>query len=114
MKKRILLMVVVILLILAVPVAMANHCRRCRPGPTPGQSTCTIATGTLLGGYEGCYVENGSCITFGAACPPHTAAVTPLAAEYRVASVERLDEPKSGAGETTVAAATVEAAPSTR
>ncbi len=113
MKKRIFLLVVVILTLIAVPAAMANHCVRCKPGPTPGQSTCTVATGTLIGGYEGCYVENGACITFGAFCPPHSAALTtPLASEYRVAAVERLDEPQTAASETLVAAA--EAAPSTR
>ena len=113
MKKRIFLMVVVILTILIVPMAMASHCLRCRPGPIVGQSTCTIATGTLLGGYEECTVENGRCQTSGAFCPPHTAAVTPLAMEYQVAAVERLDEPQSGASETLVAAAP-EATPSTR
>lgn len=115
MTKRISLslLVVVLLTLFAVPAAMADHCYRCKIVPAPQVSYCITNTSTTFGGFPDCYSDETGCYVSGTQCPPHTASLsTPLATEYRVAAVERLDEPQTAASETLVA--TVSAAPSTR
>lgn len=98
MKKRLvlLLMVFAILLTMA-PVAMADHCKTCKFG------RCWPAT---VPAYYFCDDSSGACILSGWGCGgPHPyTEEAPLAAEFVVASVERIDERQPApAGETRVA-----------
>jgi hypothetical protein len=104
MKKRLLsLMVLTVVLMLAIaPVAMADHCRRC-VGSIPDQR-CAIA---VTGGKPICSISaNGACVFQGQTCTgphPFVDIEEPLAADFFVASVERLDEPQPAASETRIA-----------
>ena len=78
------------------PAAMAK-CLRCKPA--------ILACGEAATGWEYCeWTWDNNCITH-TACTSLLAAapLEPLAAEYVVASVERLDEPQAAASETLVA-----------
>ena len=105
--KRVVLLAVVALMVISVaPVAMADHCFRCRV--VFNIMTCANVTSASIGGWPICWVEaDGSCYTAGVPCQPHAAAIAPAEFEYTVASVERLDETR--ADETLVAAKIVAA-----
>lgn len=109
MTKRIALLagIALITLLGAAPDAMANHCFRCRFYFLEGEYDCFPLPGPVLGGRPFCETDGITCQTWGDQCEQHTAAVAPLASEYTVASVERLDEPDSGASATRVAQAQI-------
>jgi hypothetical protein len=111
MTKRIALLVVV-LTVFAAPSLMADHCFRCKIVAQPGVSYCIYHTNTQFLGWTECYSDEFGCQVSGDRCYGHPLAQlsTPLAAEYAVASVERLDEPQTANAETIVA----DAAPATR
>ncbi|HEX6086261.1 MAG TPA: hypothetical protein VF266_17150 [Thermoanaerobaculia bacterium] len=97
MKKRVVLLLVVALTLTLAPAAMANHCKVCRPlWEACGQSASS--------GWNNCTWDESTnkCIT-SSSCSHSVAALTPLASEFQVASVENLDEPQAGANETRVA-----------
>ena len=103
MTKRIVLLAGVVLIVLsAAPDAMATHCERCRFYPIWGEWACIVPP-PLLGGHQFCAEGGTWCEEWGEYCPPGTASNATLASEYTVTSVERLDEPDRGAGETLVA-----------
>lgn len=90
MNKQWILLLVLAIVLTSAPAAMAAHCERCRPV----SQSCGSAFNY---GWEYCEwdVFTNSCyVEF--ACGPHSAATTtgPLANEFTVASVERLDEPQ--------------------
>lgn len=88
MKKRLIPLLVLILALSIAPAAMASHCERCKLVANEcawvadyGWAICAYDTG------GNCYTQNR--------CGPHAAAaVQPLAAEFLVASVERVGEPQ--------------------
>ncbi len=87
MNKKLLVPLVLITLAVA-PAAMAEHCFWCVSGQCidvagGGRPVCT----EFPGGY---------CQTSGSPCL-HFAPMEPLASEFTVVSVERLDEPQSAA-----------------
>ena len=98
MTKRLIPLLVLTLIVAIAPTALADHCERCRPVP----QTCGPAL-TSSSGYEICYEDAFGChVEF--PCGPHAPdALTPLAAEFTVATVERLDEPKTSAAEELIA-----------
>ena len=104
MTKRIALLSVAALIVVlsAAPDAMASHCFRCKLFQQ--SFDCVAATGTTPG-YPICETDGITCQTSGTRCAPHTASVAPLASEYKVASVQRLDEPDQASGKTLVAQA---------
>jgi hypothetical protein len=105
MTKRIALLVVV-LTVFAAPAAMADHCFRCKIVPAPEVSYCIYHTNAQFLGWTECYSDETGCFVSGDRCYGHPVqASTPLAADYEVASVERLDEPQTAASETVLAAA---------
>jgi hypothetical protein len=92
MKKRLLLLLMVFAILLTMaPLAMADHCRTCR------FNQCWPAT---VPAYYFCDDTSGTCTLSGWGCSgPHPftgeepfTQEEPLAAEFIVASVERLDE----------------------
>ena len=99
MTKRLIPLLVLTLIVAIAPTALADHCERCRPV----SQTCGPAI-TPSSGYEICYEDAFGCHVE-IACGPHDApdALTPLAAEFTVATVERLDEPKTAASEELIA-----------
>ena len=99
MTKRFIPLLVLTLIVGIAPTALADHCERCRPVP----QTCGPAL-TPSTGWEICYEDAFGChVEF--PCGPHAPAVLPpLAAEFSVATVERLDEPKTAANEALIAA----------
>lgn len=105
MTKRLFLLagIALIAVLSAAPDAMATHCFRCRFYFSEGEWDCYPVPGPVLGGRQFCDEGGTWCVTYGEECAPHTASAAPLASEYSVASVERLDEPAGGAGETLVA-----------
>lgn len=108
MIKRLIPLLVLTLIVTIAPAALADHCERCKPV----SQTCGPAI-TSSSGYEICFEDAFGChVEF--PCGPHLQATPePLAAEFTVASVERLDEPNPPASETLIAS--VEApAPATR
>jgi hypothetical protein len=100
MTKRFALLAVAALIVVlgAAPDAMANHCFRCKWVAFEQEFDCVPVSGSTVG-RPICETDGITCQTSGNQCAPHTAGVTPLASEYTVASVERLDEPSSGATE---------------
>ena len=96
MKKRLVLLFMVFALILTVaPIAMADHCTTCRFG------NCRPAT---VPAYYFCEDLGATCSLSVACGGPHPfIEEEPLAADFIVASVERLDEPQPPADETRVA-----------
>jgi hypothetical protein len=101
MTKRIALLagIALIAVLSAAPDAMANHCFRCRFFAFEGEYDCVPVFGSTPG-RPICVTDGITCQASGTQCAPHTASATPLASEYTVASVERLDAPDSGANET--------------
>jgi hypothetical protein len=84
MKQRLVLMLMVFALVLAVaPLAMADHCRTCRFG------NCVVAT---LPAYYFCEDLGSTCSLTVACSGPHPFTEETFAAEFTVASVERLDD----------------------
>lgn len=101
MKKRLVLMLMVLAIVLTVaPLAMADHCRTCKFGD------CRPAT---LPAYYFCEDLGDTCsLTVPCGGPHPVAPEEPFAAEFVVASVERLDQSiderqPAPAGETRVA-----------
>jgi len=104
MTKRIVFLAGIMAIFLsAAPDAFATHCFRCRWYFYEQTYDCYPLPGPVLGGRPFCDTDGITCQTWGDQCAPHTASVAPLASEFAVASVERLDEPTSGASETLVA-----------
>lgn len=93
MKKRVISLLILSIVLATAPAAMAQ-CLRCRPnqvcGPAPEG-----------GGFDFCYYIGPDCIV-GTWCGA-LAATQPLASEYRVASVERADEPQTKPNEPRIA-----------
>jgi hypothetical protein len=85
------------------PNLFANHCYGCkiRPEPHTEPPSCVRR---LNFGFQVCTpdVELDTCET-SLPCGSHSASVAPLASEFAVASVERLDEPKAAESATLVA-----------
>ncbi len=99
MKKPLLVLLIVALALAAAPVALADHCVTCRFG------NCGFAT---TGGYQSCTDLGSTCSLSGSCGGPHpfTETEEPLAIDFVVASVERLDEPQQPVtAETRVASA---------
>lgn len=97
MKKRLVLLFTLFAVVLTVaPIAMADHCTTCRFG------NCRPAT---VPAYYFCEDLGATCSLSGACGGPHPfVEEEPLAADFVVASVERLDEPRTvPADETRVA-----------
>jgi hypothetical protein len=102
MKKRLLplLVLAVAIVLITAPAAMADHCRKCSL-----QQTCAIA---VTGGFPICDDSTGTCILQGTKCTgPHPLVEEPLAVEFTVASVERLDEPNTAPANLVASAAPV-------
>ncbi|HEV7767561.1 MAG TPA: hypothetical protein VGQ76_21350 [Thermoanaerobaculia bacterium] len=97
MKRRLIsLLILVLVLAIAAPIAMADHCRKCNAA-----QRCAIAA---TGGYPSCDDSGASCVLTGQKCTgPHPLVEETFAASFTVASVERLDEPRTPASETRVA-----------
>ncbi|HEX6096489.1 MAG TPA: hypothetical protein VF432_09215 [Thermoanaerobaculia bacterium] len=104
MTKRIVLLSAVALMAVlsAAPDAMANHCFRCKFVAGEQEFDCVPVFGSTPG-RPICVTDGITCQTSGNQCTLHTASTAPLASEYTVATVERLDDPGSDAGETRVA-----------
>ena len=104
MKRALPLLFAVAFLLTIAPIAMADHCYRCRSRPfQQGEpANCQINPNF---GFVTCTVNvvEDTC-TLTTACGDHASLVTPLASEFQVASVERLDEPQTAASDTLVAA----------
>ena len=98
MKKRLALLLVLTFVLTAfAPLAMADHCRKC------SGTRCVIA---FTGGKPACDDSSGACVLSGPLCTgPHPREAEPLAVEFTVVEVERLDEPQTAVTETRVAAA---------
>lgn len=102
MKTRFVLLLVVVALA-AAPVALADHCRTCKFG------NCRPAT---TGGYLTCTDLGSTCSLSGTCGGPHPfTQEEPLAAEFEVASVERLDGPQQPAVESETRVASLDEAP---
>ena len=98
MKKRLLSLLIVAVVLVAAPVALADHCKQCNPAGTLCRPAAT-------GGKLNCDDTSGVCILSGACGGPHPFTEETFGAEFIVASVERLDEPQQpAASETRVAA----------
>lgn len=98
MKKRMILMLTVLAVVMIVaPLAMADHCKTCRG------TRCWPAT---VPAYYFCDDTSGTCVLSGWGCSgPHPfVEEEPFAAEFIVASVDRVDgRQPAPAGETRVA-----------
>lgn len=108
MKKRLVLMFMVFAIVLTVaPFAMADHCSTCRFG------NCRPAT---VPAYYFCEDLGATCNLTGWGCGgPHPfIEEEPFAAEFIVASVERLDERQPAPAEQTRLASLETPAPSQR
>jgi len=90
MKRSIPLLAAVLLLLAVAPAAMADHCVRCKISM---DFSCLWNTNF---GRTDCFSDGFSCTLNGPLCN-HQLAATPFAAEFTVASVERLDEPRTPA-----------------
>jgi hypothetical protein len=98
MKRTIPLVLAAVMLFSVAPAALADHCEKCKISMT---FECITA---ITGGRPICISDGFSCTTSGALCTHNPSAATSLAAEYTVASVERLDEPATKADDKLVAA----------
>ena len=105
MKQRVALFLVVALTLTIAPAALANHCKICRP-------LWEACSQNALQGWNNCVWDdaNNKSIT-SSSCSHSTAALTPLASEFQVASVELLDEPQTDKNETRVASLETAPAP---
>jgi hypothetical protein len=93
MKTRIIPLLLLAVVVLSAPAAMAA-CLRC----DPVHEACK---GTSIGGFLVCeYQGNKLCYTESPCGTLVASATTPLAAEFVVASVERLDAPKANTSDT--------------
>jgi hypothetical protein len=106
MKRSVVLVVGIMLLVGMAPAAFADHCQRCRAFPLQGTVACVAAI-NFFPGYPECWeISDTQCEFAGEQCVAHGGGgLLPLATEFTVASVERLDEPATAAGATLVAAA---------
>jgi hypothetical protein len=96
MTKRLIPLLALTFILTIAPAALADHCERCKPLT----QTCVP---TLNFGFAICYWDIEGCHT-DLPCGDHALPEPePLAAEFNVASVERLDEPKTAASETLIA-----------
>ena len=93
MKKRVIFLLILSIALATAPAAMAE-CFKCKVL----NHTCPPTT---TGGFDFCYWMGVDCI-IGEYCGT-LAAVQPLASEFQVASVERLDEPQPKTNETRIA-----------
>jgi hypothetical protein len=84
MNKRVIAVLILSIVLATAPGAMAQ-CLKCR-GPN---HTCVPTT---TGGFDFCYYLGPDCI-IGEFCGT-SVATQPLASDFQVASVERLDEPQ--------------------
>ena len=106
MTKRIAFLVVV-LTVFAAPTLLADHCFRCKIVPEPEVSYCVYYTNpNFQAGWTECSSDETGCYVSGSRGFGHPVLSSSLAAEYTVASVERLDEPQTVKAETVVADAT--------
>lgn len=96
MKRLIPLIAIMLLAVTIAPGAMADHCVRCKISM---EFECNWGTNF---GRTDCFSDGFSCILSGPACN-HQLAEAPLAADFTVASVERLDEPATNAAPALVA-----------
>jgi hypothetical protein len=108
MKQRLVLMLMVFAVVLTfAPLAMADHCSTCR------FANCRPAT---VPAYYFCVSDGVTCTLSGPGCGgPHPFAEEVFAAEFTVASVERLDgrtDPAEQKGEPTRTASLETPAPS--
>ena len=106
MLKRMVLLLVVAIVVAGAPEALASHCLRC----APPQARCVTAV--IPNGYATCEwdVFENTCY-LADPCGPHGGFTAPLADEFQVAAVERLDDgPQSNPTEIRVAS--LEPAPS--
>ncbi|HYK01621.1 MAG TPA: hypothetical protein VE974_07680 [Thermoanaerobaculia bacterium] len=84
MKRRLILMMMVFAIVLTIaPLAIADHCTTCRFG------NCRPATDPA---YYFCEDLGATCALSAPCGGPHPFTEEPLAAEFTVASVERLDD----------------------
>jgi len=112
MKRLIPLIAIMLLVITVAPAAMADHCVRCKISM---EFECLWGSNF---GRTDCFSDGFSCTLSGPACN-HQLAAVPLAADFTVASVERLDnrtdqptaEPKTNATPALVADLAKPAAP---
>jgi hypothetical protein len=88
MKKGLFALVALAMILAAAPEAAADHCWKCS-----NFTNCVPSTGY---GKSECHDYSGRCEFYGYSCSgPHPfVPEEPLAAEFVVASVERLDEPQ--------------------
>ena len=108
MTKRLIPLLVLTLIVTIAPAALADHCERCKPVP----QTCGPAI-TPNNAWEICFEDAFGCHVEDPCGIHRQPELALLAAEFTVASVERLDEPNPAASETLIAS--VEApAPATR
>lgn len=107
MKKRLVLMLMVFAIVLTMaPLAMADHCTTCRLG------NCWPATNPA---YKFCEDLGSSCSLTVACGGPHPfTEEEPFAADFLVASVERLDDRQPAVPEQTRVASLETPAPSQR
>lgn len=96
MKRMVPLVAIAILLLTVAPAAQAIDCWKCKAFPVAQIKRCVEAFG-VRPTFTECYdIGEDDCETAGEECDPETAAIS-LATDYRVASVERLDEPAANA-----------------
>ena len=111
MKRFTSLLIVLSLVVLAAPPAMAPECWTCRFS----WATCYPASASSTQKWTQCTDGDGECYLSGSPCTPSLAASAPLAFDYQVASVERLDteeprtEPRQEKAETAVSVLELEA-----
>jgi hypothetical protein len=107
MKRRlVLLLMVFAMIVTAAPLAMADHCTTCRFG------NCAPAT---LPAYRDCVDLGSSCsLTIACGGPHPFIEEEPLATEFVVASVERVDKRQPVPAEQTRVASLETPAPSQR
>jgi hypothetical protein len=96
MKKQSILLLVLAIALMSAPVAMANHCERCRPV----SQTCILWPNF---GFEICDDIDGCVVQFPCGDHPPQLQAEPLASEFTVAAVERLDGPEPAEDTTRVA-----------
>ena len=108
MKRTLPLLALVSILLSFAPPAAADHCLGC--SFTLPDTYCVSRN---IGRTE-CQDFDGTCMTSGDSCNHSLASMPPLAADFYVASVERLDDvPRPSQNETLIAAAEA-ARPATR
>lgn len=103
MKRVASLLVVVSLVLLAAPSAMAA-CWICRFS----YATCYPAADTNPAAWTQCTDGGGECYLDGSPCGVSERATTPLASEFTIAAVERLDDPQPQAEARAALVATAE------